>query len=212
MTLEGVKKFGRRVSRLSGLNNTHRSFVQRKRDHEIPVSQPANRAVASLIELAGADYAKGETDMAIYRLTRVLSTIEREHDATRPSALNDPPSAGPEAGTPLRKLLLRNELKYDYIPWRPQPYEELPAPMSAAESHCTTIHRDKHVHENCELTIRDLDSQVFEFSDMIERSFNLLTIGGEILEDDTTRFDELVPSDSPKLETVWTTIGCQRQF
>ncbi|SCV03855.1 LANO_0G06678g1_1 [Lachancea nothofagi CBS 11611] len=220
MTFESVRRFGKRVSKIS-MSRT--PFGHKKHDKKKAKSAAMNKSVATLIEQAGSDYAKGETDMAIYRLTRVLSSMEK-HSAlptTHPpthivqpkdfqQASRKAPPAEPEKR--IRKLLLHNELDYDYDPWFSQPYTELPTVLKLAKSHGTVIKSGRRVpiasNEHAtgmDNTMTDANSQLFEFSDMIERSFNMLSIGESVvgLDEDTTRFEDRAFLRSPGPESIW---------
>ncbi|CUS22183.1 LAQU0S04e10110g1_1 [Lachancea quebecensis] len=205
MAFERVRKLRKRVSEISVLKRGSRVAVQKRPARDGCNRQPLNYSVANLIEQAGSDYAKGETDMAIYRLTRVLSKIEKEAaESTGPSLIL--PGASEIQEPPFRMLLLRNEVDFaSYAePWCERPHEEL-APITDVDySQGTIASNEVSVQDDLNYTIRDADSQVFEFSDMVERSFNLLTISGGILEDEATRLDEEAPnSTSADPEAPW---------
>ncbi|CAR24081.1 KLTH0F07238p [Lachancea thermotolerans CBS 6340] len=209
MAFERVRKLRKRVSEISVLKRGARAAVQKKPARDGYSRQSLNYSVANLIEQAGSDYAKGETDMAIYRLTRVLSEIEKEAaESSGPSLI--PLGVSEIQERPFRHLLLRNE--EDFVgysgPWYEHPCKqpcEEPVPMTDADySQGTIASCDVGVQDDLNYTIRDADSQVFEFSDMVERSFNLLTISGGILEDEATRLDEDAPnSTSADPEAPW---------
>ncbi|SCU99956.1 LAME_0G06612g1_1 [Lachancea meyersii CBS 8951] len=258
MTFESVRRFGKRVSKLSRYRT---SLGHKKRTKNKDYAPATNKSVISLIEQAGSDYAKGETDLAIYRLARVLSSMEREctslesHVATSPV----PPPAGvgqpfrnpfvtpaqDHDTTPLpvgrkpppRRLLLRDELAYcSELQGLSPTHTGLPTVFELAQSQGTVLVDDSTrvavcaqdtlplqplypLHPPLQLqtpqsphnddsnaTLRNVDSQVFEFSDLVERSFNLLTIDESItaLDDDTARFEDRVfflNNSGP--ETVW---------
>ncbi|SCU98157.1 LADA_0H10946g1_1 [Lachancea dasiensis] len=248
MTLEGVRRFGRRVSKQMSINRAPFEYKRRGNKKKQPMA--ARRAVYDLLEQAEADYAKGETDMAIYRLTRILSSWEKENtepfeplptqEAPKTFSLGDSMKTlpdipvriiGPRASSNIgmstepgtvasgpqsrvRKLLVRSNLNFSIAP---QGYDVLSRRLERANPHCTSYNHVRnmetantqntdgvHCDSSLDNTALNVDPQVFEFSDMVERSFNLLSISDSIaiLEDDTTRFEGRDYSHSPASETI----------
>ncbi|SCU96525.1 LAFA_0G06766g1_1 [Lachancea sp. 'fantastica'] len=235
MAFEGVKRFGQRVSKLS---RCHNALGDKKRSRKKGEVSESNKNVMGLIEQAGSDYAKGETDLAIYRLTRVLSSMEREcssleetqaatHIVSPPVKFDGAgknhafiaPRPDPTTKRSSRKLLHQDEIAYcNALQCSPPLCIGVPTIHEPAQSHGTVIedyeinipkaiapnsaaHDDKSI-----FTLRDVKTEVSEFSGLIERSFNLLTIGDSVaaLDDDTTRFeDRVLFLNSPGTETVW---------
>ncbi|CEP64558.1 uncharacterized protein LALA0_S12e01662g [Lachancea lanzarotensis] len=242
MAFEGVRRFGQRVSKLS---RYHNSLGSKKRSKKKGDACETNKTVMGLIEQAGSDYAKGETDLAIYRLTQVLSNMEREctslEENQAAACFVSPPVKLDRSEKPCevapqqedhhtrkklnRKLLLRDEIAYRNALQRPPslpPCTELPPLPEPAQSHGTVIeecriHYPKVVvpvparmvsvrYNDGVSTLRNVETEVTEFSDLIERSFNTLTIGDSVaaLDDDTTRFeDRVLFPNSTGNETVW---------
>ncbi|SCV02825.1 LAMI_0H03290g1_1 [Lachancea mirantina] len=203
MAFEGMKRIGRQVSKFKiGKRPGNTATEKKKREKtRIPTINPA---VATLLEQASSDWSHGETDLAIYRLTRVLSTMDKTRGQNTTFCLDDDERGRSNDGPDGSNIhLTRMEQDEECDIW------SLPDKQNVRHLRVTNSDIEEpsgshfYAYKEGKSSSTDTVTQLADFSHLVDQSFNMTVVNGLESEDFSYCDGHVFRCRSPGIETLW---------